>query len=144
MTARLMQPSMLPVKTMKSRHASTIAANVVLAMCLLLALVVLLLLTSCAAGPSSKTRSLEPTPAITCHEHDRLESLPAYPDVPLAELGPNDTLERALIVIAAYASDTTAQQVWAATAAGVAERNRIKYDRITKCLDAYRADGVIL
>jgi hypothetical protein len=37
----------------------------------------------------------------------------------------------------------TEQFAWAATVAGIAERNRLRRNLTASCLDAYRARGVI-
>lgn len=135
----------LPGKAIRLSSASKTAANVVLAMCLpLLLLAVMLLLTCCAGAPSSRPRSIEPIPVVTCHEHDPVESLPPYPELDERLTHPVATYADALVVIAGYSADGANQQAWAAAVAGIAERERIKRVRTANCLDAYRARGVIL
>lgn len=102
-------------------------------------------LTACASsGRSSTPRSIEPIPAVTCDEHAPVEPLPPYPEPDERLTHPVATIADALVVIAGYGADSANQQAWAAAAAGVAERERAKRVRTAKCLDAYRARGVIL
>jgi len=66
-----------------------------------------------------------------------LESLPAYPAAPkLAGIDDHAKVEQ----LEAYSA---AQSLWAIGAAGVAQRNAIKRNGTTSCLDDLRRRGVI-
>src|SRR6187402_3829294 len=93
------------------------------------------ILTACASsGRSSMPRSSEPIPAVTCNEHDPVEPLPPYPEPDERLTHPIATFADALVVIAGYSADSSNQQAWAATVAGIAERERAKRVRTAKCL----------
>jgi hypothetical protein len=95
-----------------------------------------LALTACASNPSTSTPPL-PKPIVSCGEHVANEQLGPYPTAPsLAGLDDHAKIER----LEAYSA---AQSLWAIGAAGVAQRNAIKRNGTTSCLDDLRRRGVI-
>lgn len=77
-----------------------------------------------------------PKPIVSCAEHEPFEPLPAYPSAPS-----NDLLQTDPAALRTYSSE---QSLWGIQAAGVFERNAIKRNTTSDCLDALRARGIIL
>lgn len=90
-----------------------------------------LCLMACASNPRTSSQP-STLPMVNCREHEPFESLPGYP-TPVGNGSPDDTR--------AYSS---AQSVWAATAAGIFQRNAIKRRATATCLDDLRSRGLIL
>jgi hypothetical protein len=96
---------------------------------------------------------------VTCSEHDPFERLPPYPVGPvfssheaLADLRARHAgvadYDRALAAaesnLAGAIRFSEQQSDWAVRAAGVTQRNAIRRNATARCLDAYRARGLIL
>lgn len=78
-------------------------------------------------------------PTINCNEHVALPTLGLYPtDAPVHVEG--DSWELYAKALERYSAE---QQLWGAKAAGVYKFDHAAYYGVAKCLDQYRALGVI-
>ncbi len=95
----------------------------------------LLAVTACSSNPVTSTPPLS-KPIVSCGEHEPFEHLPAYPDAPS-----DDLLQTDPAALRAYSSE---QSLWGIQAAGVFERDAIRRNATSDCLDVLRARGIIL
>lgn len=117
---------------------------------LIVFLVILVGLMACSAHTTKSTpRQSEPTPLVTCNEHQPADDLPADPVPPTVESP--DQLAARHMDASAYAIQyrqiyqyVLAKDARDIVVAGVVQQLRIQRAATANCLDDYRRRGVIL